>query len=100
MGAMTGRAAGYCAGYQGPGHMNSGRGGGFGRGMGRGFRAGGFGRGLAWVPRPPMYAPYGGVPQAPTREEEVAALKAQAEGFKEALSDIEARMQELDSGTE
>lgn len=53
MGPMTGRAAGYCAGYPAPGAMNPipgfgrgmgfGRGGG-GRGVGRGFGAG-FGRG-------------------------------------------------------
>ncbi len=57
MGPMTGRAAGYCAGYGVPGFMNPipgggrgmawGRGGGFGRGLGRGFRGG----------RPPMGAP-------------------------------------------
>lgn len=59
MGPMTGRAAGFCAGYNTPGYMNPapGRGfrigfggGGFGRGRGRGFGMGfggrGFGRGF------------------------------------------------------
>ena len=42
MGPMTGRGAGYCAGYPTPGYMNPGQGRGFGRGMGRGM---GWGRG-------------------------------------------------------
>ena len=48
LGPMTGRAAGYCAGYPVPGYMNPmpgfGWGSGFGRGWGRG-RGFGFGRG-------------------------------------------------------
>ena len=41
MGPMTGRAAGFCAGYGMPGYMNAG-----GRGLGMGFgRGGGFGGG-------------------------------------------------------
>jgi len=63
MGPMTGRAAGYCAGYGAPGFMNpipgrgfAGRGigfgfgrgrGGYGRGMGRGMGFG-RGRGMGW----------------------------------------------------
>ncbi|NLE11032.1 MAG: DUF5320 domain-containing protein [Actinobacteria bacterium] len=42
MGPMTGRAAGYCAGYEAPGYATPGFGGG--RGYGRGYAAGG-GRG-------------------------------------------------------
>jgi len=42
MGPMTGRAAGYCAGYPVPGYMNPVGGRGYG-GWGRGFRGGGFG---------------------------------------------------------
>lgn len=42
-GQMTGRAAGYCAGYNMPGFANPIAGRGFGRGMGRGF-----GRGMSW----------------------------------------------------
>ncbi|MCK4695414.1 MAG: DUF5320 domain-containing protein, partial [Candidatus Cloacimonetes bacterium] len=48
MGPMTGRAAGYCAGYDVPGFANpvGGRGR-FGRGMGQGYGFGrGYGRGL------------------------------------------------------
>lgn len=49
MGPMTGRGAGYCAGYPVPGFMNPTPGmgfggGGFGRGFGRGFGGGGRGR--------------------------------------------------------
>ena len=47
MGPMTGRGAGYCAGYPVPGYMNPmpggggcGRGRGFGRGFGRGWGRG------------------------------------------------------------
>ncbi len=60
-GPMTGRAAGYCAGYGMPGYMNPvpgggwgmgrgwGRGFGWGRGRGRGWGRGrGFGRGRGW----------------------------------------------------
>ena len=67
LGPMTGRGAGYCAGYPVPGYMNPipGRGyGGFGRGMGLGRggfgRGRGFGRGfrgLGWG-----YPMYGGYP--------------------------------------
>ena len=44
MGPMTGRAAGFCAGYPAPGYVNSVGGRGMGMGWGRG-RGGGFGRG-------------------------------------------------------
>ncbi|MCK4311107.1 MAG: DUF5320 family protein [Candidatus Cloacimonetes bacterium] len=50
MGPMTGRAAGYCAGYDVPGFANpvGGRGG-FGRGMGYGYGFGrGYGRGFGF----------------------------------------------------
>ncbi|MDH7502255.1 MAG: DUF5320 domain-containing protein [Verrucomicrobiota bacterium] len=42
-GPMTGRAAGYCAGFGAPGYMNRGPGFGFGRGWGRGGGRGGRG---------------------------------------------------------
>ena len=50
MGPMTGRGAGYCAGFGAPGFMNPGPFGGFGRGYGRGpgrgWRRGFVGRGV------------------------------------------------------
>ena len=58
MGPMTGRAAGYCAGYPVPGYMNP-YGGRFGGGLGWGR-----GRGWGFPFRAPLwgagYAPYGG----------------------------------------
>ena len=48
LGPMTGRGAGFCAGYSTPGYMNPYGGGvGFGRGMGRG-RGMGYGRGMGF----------------------------------------------------
>jgi len=79
MGPMTGRAAGYCAGYPVPGFMNPIPGGGYGgwgRGYGRGGGAGQGGRGSrrsyglygpyggGFVPPQPGYGPYG-VPYGP-----------------------------------
>ncbi|MBW2038175.1 MAG: DUF5320 domain-containing protein [Deltaproteobacteria bacterium] len=67
-GPMTGRAAGYCAGYPVPGYANPyvPRWGGRGRGWwGRGFRGRGrgfwgWGRGFRWGYSPYGYAPYYG----------------------------------------
>jgi hypothetical protein len=102
MGSMTGRAAGYCAGYPIPGHTNpiSGRGfgSGGGRGWGRGFRSGWGRRALPYgaVPAsaPPYAVPYYGA--APTREQELELLQSQAEGLKGALEDIQQRMSKLE----
>lgn len=100
LGSMTGRAAGFCAGHGVPGYMNPtvGRGGGF-WGWGRG-RGGGWGRrSWPWAGRfgggPPGagYPAYG--PVAPTREQELEALKQQAAHFQGALDDIQKRMEEL-----
>jgi hypothetical protein len=108
MGPMTGRAAGYCAGYPVPGYMNpvGGRGyWGWGRGGGRGR---GFGRGLGWAragygwpvwggadyPYVPYPAPFA---QAPTPENELAGLKQQADYFQDALDEIKKRMEQLEA---
>jgi len=90
-GPMTGRAAGYCAGFGMPGFMNPipgrgywgwgrggglgfwGRGGGrgfWGRGWGRGFRGrgwglGAYGYGAPYAPYGPGYGAYGGYPYGP-----------------------------------
>ena len=66
-GPMTGRAAGYCAGYSVPGFMNPigeyGRG--WGRGRGRGFgRGGGRGFGRGWYSYPPLAVGQPAYPQA------------------------------------
>jgi len=105
MGAMTGRAAGFCAGYGVAGYANpvSGRGRGFwgrGRGGGRG-RGYGFGVGrFGWAPMAGAYPAYGPVAQAvPTREQEVEGLKQQAARFQGALEDIQKRIDELAAET-
>jgi len=112
LGPMSGRAAGFCAGYGVPGYMNPIPGRGFARGFGPGL---GFGRGrgwrnwyyatglpgwarAGWLPAwgVPPYVPYG-VPFAPemTREQELEALKTQAQYFEEALEEIKKRIEEL-----
>jgi uncharacterized protein DUF5320 len=107
MGAMTGRAAGYCAGYAAPGFADSmggrgrgfwgaGRGRGGGRGRGFGVGAGRFG----WAPMAAGYPGYGGfAPGAPTREQELDVLKQQAGHFQGALEDITNRIEELAAET-
>ena len=67
-GPMTGRAAGFCAGYATPGFANSagGRGLGMGMGRGRGFAAGGRGGGFGFRNR--AFAP--AYTQAPVMSEE------------------------------
>ncbi len=110
MGAMTGRAAGFCAGYGMPGTMNpvAGRGMGMGFGRGRGFWGGGRGGGRGWrnmfyatgltgwqrAGMPAYAAPYAAA--APTREQELEMLKGQAGQFEAALGEIRKRLQELE----
>jgi len=114
MGPMTGRGAGYCAGYGAPGFASGGRG--FGGG-GRGFW-GGRGRGRGW--RNWFYATgvpgwqraswgwpaFGGgaapsvppvAPQAMSRDQELDLLRRQAEGFAGALDEIRQRIEELEA---
>ena len=95
MGPMTGRAAGYCAGYDAPGYANSAPGRGYGRGMAwrRGGGGRGWGGGYAWPTQPvPVYAP--APPPAPVEEktfleQEVAGLRAQLAYLEERLKDLE-----------
>lgn len=109
MGPMTGRAAGFCAGYSVPGYMNPVGGRGYwgrGRGGGRGWRHWYYATGLPGWARAPMgtpawggpvapYAPQAG-PIAPTAEQELDGLKKQAEYFQEALGQINQRIQLLE----
>ncbi len=109
MGPMTGRAAGYCAGYSVPGYMNpisgrgrfgyglglgGGRGFGRGRGLGRGF---GF-RGAAYG-APNYPSAYGGYPYAQeiTPQQEADMLKEQSKAIGEELEVINKRISELKS---
>ena len=108
MGPMTGRAAGYCAGYNVPGYMNPipGRGGfGYGRGFGRGHGRGrGFGRGFGWrwAVSPyygygaPYVNPYAASP-AISAQDEAKALKEEAHALQEEIAAINQRVKELES---
>jgi len=104
MGPMTGRGAGFCAGYNVPGFMNPVGGCGYwgrGRGMGRGrsFRwaRAGFG-GPAWGGAVNPYA-YSSAPLAQniTAQQELESLKGQAQYFEDALDEIKKRTEELES---
>ncbi len=113
LGPMTGRAAGYCAGYSVPGYANPsvpgyGRGFGYGRGgRGRGFGRGfGYGRGggreYYYPYSTPDYRPvpyhnpyYGSTYPEPSREEEKAYLKDTIKGLEEDLKAVKERLQEL-----
>ena len=108
-GPMTGRGAGYCAGYGVPGYANpwggafgGARGGGRGRGWRHGYHATGVPGGArggwmhgAWPP-PPMYA---GPAPAMTAGDETASLREQSEYLEQALEDVRKRLAELESGS-
>jgi hypothetical protein len=111
MGPLSGRAAGYCAGYGMPGFVNSalgrGFGGGFGRGRGFGGRGyGGGGRGWRhWFHATgvPGWLRYGGWPasfQKPDPDLEKSALRSQAEALQAELDLIQTRLGEIESPAE
>jgi hypothetical protein len=116
MGAMTGRAAGYCAGYGVPGYANPvpGRGYGmaFGRGggaWGRGFGGGGRGwRNMFYATGLPGWMRFGGYAapygypspyQAPDPEMEKQALKNQAAALQSEMESIKKRLADIEAGT-
>lgn len=102
MGPMTGRAAGACAGFGTPGFRNQGPGrgrGAAGCGGGRGWRnmfyatgLTGWQRAAAGWPAPGGVSPYA----EPTKEQELEALKRQADYFENTLGGIRKRLQELE----
>jgi hypothetical protein len=102
LGPMTGRAAGYCAGYPVPGFMNPPRG--LGRGLGR-RRGRGWGRGLGrgwwWAyPPSPMRPPYTDasnppVIQPPSPKQEIAALKNYQKELEAEKADLEQEMDQI-----
>ena len=104
-GPMTGRAAGFCGGGSAPGYANPAPGRGFwGRGAGgRGWRNWYRATGLpGWQRQGGYYAARGGVwpyaaPAAPPleRQQELEALKGQAEYLERTLADIHRRLDEL-----
>ena len=93
-GPMTGRRAGFCAGYVVPGFVNWAGGWGF----GRRFGWGGFGRGrnATGGPLSPGFAPDWPVVRSLSREQEVDLLKAQAQGLQEALKRVNDRLDTLE----
>lgn len=92
-GPMTGRGAGYCAGYPVPGYMNPGMRGGMGYGRGRGFGRMHYWGGPGYGVYGPGYAPY---PAGyPTVEEERELLSRQVEALENELELMRRRMQEL-----
>jgi hypothetical protein len=117
MGPMTGRGAGYCAGYDAPGFVSSFGGAGFGRGGGRGggWRGRGGGRG-GWRHRHWFNATglpgwqraagaetggfgFAGTPPA-TKEQMLSAMKQQAAYLKETLEELNSRINELAASEE
>ena len=101
LGPMTGRRAGYCAGYSVPGYMNDVPRGGGGYGYGRGARwgyGGGYGRGYRWG------AGYGrgyypdNVPPAGDEktflENELKYLEQQQENLRKRINDLTDKKEE------
>ena len=114
MGSMTGRAAGYCAGFGVAGYANPVAGRGFGTGFGRG--RGAWGRGFGgrgwrnmfnatgfpgWMRLGGYAAPYGyPAPfQKPDPEMEKEALKGEAEDLQSELDSIKKRLGEIETKT-
>ncbi len=98
---MTGRRAGYCAGYPVPGYANPTPG--FGMGMGYGGGYGGRGwRHRFYATGVPGWATYGAPPVPPayaapmTRDAELEWLKSHVEGLQSALQQANERISELD----
>ncbi len=97
MGARTGRAAGYCAGYDVPGYMNP-------YPLGSRRSAGGFGRGrgnrrsyyFTGLPFWQRHAPKTSLSSLEP-EEEMERLRQNADQLKAELDEIQARMEELNS---
>ena len=100
LGSMTGRAAGFCAGYSVPGYANPIIGqGGFGRfgGRGRGYRNMYYATGLpGWARYNMGYYPEGPYPGI-TKEQELEALKNQAKYMQDNLNAITGRIEVLEN---
>ena len=119
MGPMTGRGAGFCAGYPTPGYANSFPRGGFGRGWGRGFGRG-RGRGFGWrrwegqypMPNyPRSYYPAQSMPVSPVPirfqpqirkedelqilEQDIKTLEEEKKAIDDELISIRKRLEEL-----
>lgn len=88
LGSRTGRAMGYCVGYNTPGYMNPGFG--RGRGFGRGFRRRFFNR----FPNPNSDNFY---EEPITKEEEIGILGVEARELESELKRIKERLKTLES---
>lgn len=96
MGPMTGRAAGFCAGFNTPGHMNTIPGRGFGMGFGRGF-GGGFGwRNRYYAAGMTGWPQAAGVMPQMSREQEIEMLKNQADSLQNTLDAVNKQLRELE----
>ena len=92
MGAMTGRAAGFCTGAGVPGYMNRGSGMGFGgRGGGRGWRNWFHATGMTGWQRAGF--------QASPANSEIEQLKEQASYLESSLGEVMKRIEQLESET-
>jgi len=113
-GPMTGRGAGFCAGYDTPGYMNPGPGGRFGGfGMGRGRRGGSFGGGRGyrhwyratglpgWARGRGMGWWYDGPPAQPmSNEQRIEVLAGEAKALERELAEVRKEIDALKSGAE
>ncbi len=98
LGPMTGRAAGFCAGYAVPGYAYPVGGRGYwgwgrGRGMGRGR---GFGRGFGWAGVADPYPANASFGPTLTAAQELEGLKQQAEFLQNNLSQVSERIEQLE----
>jgi hypothetical protein len=90
---MTGRAAGYCAGYSEPGFVNPSYRRGFGRGWDRGFGRGYWGRGRGFWRRDTFSEPFYSSPC--TVAEEKTYLENMVKDLEEEIKAIKERLQNL-----
>ncbi len=108
MGPMTGRGAGYCAGYEHPGYANMAHCGrrhrrfwsrgrrGFGRGMGMHHSWGYEGY---WVPAGPGYGPMGPEAGFESRPSHKEMLENRANALRQELEAIEADLADMNEGS-
>jgi len=90
-GPMTGRAAGFCAGYRNPGYSNSRYGRGFGRFRGQGFGRGYWGRGRRF-----WYTEYDNMPYPqPNKEDEKAYLENLVKDLEDELKSVKEKIKNL-----
>ena len=89
---MTGRGAGYCAGFTGTGYAN------VGRGMGRGYRYGGRGCGYGWGSQQYFHHNLPATPNQPDIDPEKQILRNQINDLQAELSAIKKHLGEIASG--